>query len=57
MATSTNETTTNRQSIADVFATFYEELYRRRPPDDAVVDNTKINHSNSHDAIQPFSMP
>ena len=55
MTTSTDETTTDRQSIADVFATFYEDLYRRRPPDDTVVDNTKINHNN-HDAIQPFSM-
>ena len=54
MTTCEGTTTTDRQSIADVFATFYEDLYRCRPTDETA-DNT-INHSHDHvQDIPPFS--
>ena len=53
MTTSANETTTNRQSIADVFATFYEDLYRHRP---TTGSNIHFDHNNNNgDVIDPFS--
>ena len=56
MTTSTNTTTTDRQSIADVFATFYEELYRRRPQESDANTITNTIDNNAHDDIPPFSL-
>ena len=54
MTASDGTTTTDRQSIADVFATFYEELYRRRPTHDEA--NTTDDHRHQPQEIPPFSL-
>ena len=54
MTTHEGKTTTDRQSIADVFATFYEDLYRCRTTDDTTADATTQNSDQPYD-IQPFS--
>ena len=44
---------TKRQSIADVFADFYADLYRRRPPDG---DNHAADHRpTNNEAVQAFT--
>ena len=53
MTTTAGTTTTDRQSIADVFSTFYEELYRRREPHD---DTTTYSNDDNNDTIPEFSM-
>eukprot|EP00973_Karenia_brevis_P057399 7984973-Karenia_brevis.AAC.1 len=58
---------TNRQNIADIFATFYEELYQHRPfRDDKHSNDNQHNNSNNtpgdttdhHDSttIPPFTI-
>ena len=54
MTASDGTTTTDRQSIADVFATFYEELYRRRPTHDEA--NPTDDHRHQPQEIPPFSL-
>ena len=53
MTTTDGTTTTDRQDIADVFATFYEELYRCRQPHS---DPTTSTDDHNHDTIAVFSM-
>jgi len=55
MTTTAGTTTTNRQSIADVFASFYEELYELRPPSADVADTSDHSETNGNDEITPFS--
>ena len=55
MTTSEGTTTTDRQSIADVFATFYEDLYRCRSTDTNAAAHTSIPRRHLPD-IPPFSM-
>ena len=53
MTTSSGDTVTKRQSIADVFADFYADLYRRRPPDG---DNHAADHRpTNNEAVQAFT--
>ena len=47
MSTTTGTTETDRQSIANIFATFYEDLYKRREPQD------RNNNTNCSDAVTP----
>ena len=44
VSTTTGKTETDRQSIANIFATFCEDLYRRREPQDR---NNNTNISNT----------
>ena len=55
MTTTAGTTTTNRQSIADVFASFYEELYELRPPSAGAADTSDHSETNGNDEITPFS--
>ena len=55
MTTSTGTSTTDRQSIADVFAAFYEELYRIRQDDATSTDTTSTINADSHKSVDPFS--
>ena len=54
MITQEGTATTDRQSIADVFATFYEELYQRRPTDNNI--NNADDHQCNHQTIPQFSL-
>ena len=56
MTTTTGATTNDRQSIADVFATFYEDLYRLRQPASESTELNDTHQADDHDAIVPFSM-
>ena len=57
MTSTTGETTTDRQSIADMFATFYEHLYKRRRHDDQPNHQEHPEHNaNNTTSIPPFTM-
>ena len=43
MTSEAGDETTDRQSIADVFAAFYEDLYQRRDSPNAINDNRASN--------------
>ena len=55
MTTREGTTTTDRQSIADVFATFYEDLYKCRSCEDTTTDVINPSRDQRQD-IRPFSL-
>ena len=56
MTTAAGTTTSERRSIADVFATFYEELYGPRQKDEELDDTTTSIQHDPDDTIPSFSM-
>ena len=55
MTTREGTTTTDRQSIADVFASFYEDLYECRSTEDTTTDVINPSRDQRQD-IRPFSL-
>lgn len=54
MASPTGHEETDRQSIADIFATFYEDLYRRRSPSATQSAGTTTN-ATTDQPVPPFT--
>eukprot|EP00973_Karenia_brevis_P062397 8678476-Karenia_brevis.AAC.1 len=50
MTTRDGDTASDRQSIADIFAAFYEELYKRRPPHNMAMDTTRHRDNDIHNS-------